>query len=248
MGGGDFINGIERYCLWLKDAAPNELRALPMVMARVEGVKQMRLQSKAESTRNYAAYPSLFRQIAQPGSDYLAVPEVSSENRSYIPIAFITKDVICSNTVQFVPDATLWHFGILTSATHMAWMRQVCGRLKSDYRYSNTLVYNNFPWPETPSSTQVTAVEKAAQAVLDARAKYPTSTLADLYDPTTMPPILAKAHADLDRSVDRCYRKEPFPNDRARVEHLFARYEELTRPLLPTEKKARTSSRPSLRK
>ena len=231
MGGGDFINGEERYCLWLKEATPDELQALPMVMKRIEGVKQMRLASRAETTRNYAAFPSLFRQDAQPSSDYLAVPEVSSERRSYIPIAFLTKDVICSNTVQVVPEATIWHFGILTSSMHMAWMRLVCGRLKSDYRYSNTLVYNNFPWPEVPSEAQVTWVEKAAQAVLDARAKFPTSTLADLYDPTTMPPVLAKAHADLDRAVDRCYRRDPFSNDRTRVEHLFALYERLSSPL-----------------
>ncbi len=257
MSGGDFINGIERFCLWLKDAAPNELRALPQVMARVEAVKQMRLTSKAESTRKYATYPTLFRQIAQPDSDYLAVPEVSSENRPIIPIAFVTKDVICSNTVQFVPEATVWHFGILTSTMHMAWMRLVAGRLESRYRYSNTLVYNNYPWPEEVSEAQKAAVEKAAQAVLDVREVYlnprlddvmkgdpaPQCTLADLYDPTTMPPALAKAHADLDRAVDRCYRKEPFPNDRARVEHLFALYEKLSVPLACPVKKRRPSKK-----
>jgi len=239
MSGGDFINGIDRFCLWLKDAAPNELRTLPMVMARVDAVKQMRLASKAESTRKYAAYPTLFRQIAQPDSDYLAVPEVSSERRPIIPIAFVSKDIICSNKIQFVPNASVWHFGILTSTMHMAWMRLVCGRLKSDYSYSNTLVYNNFPWPEEVSEAQQAAVQKAAQAVLEARALFPSSTLADLYDPTTMPPVLVKAHADLDRTVDRCYRKEPFANDRARVEHLFALYEKLSAPLVTYEKPKR---------
>lgn len=242
MSGGDFINGVERFCLWLKDVHPSELRSLPLVLARVEAVKQMRLASTAESTRDYAAYPTLFRQIAQPDSDYLAIPEVSSERRIYIPIAFVSKDVICSNKIQFVPNASVWHFGILTSAMHMAWMRQVCGRLESRYSYSNTLVYNNYPWPQDVSEAQKAAVEKAAQAVLDTRARFmygsvdtpvcaPLCTLADLYDPTTMPPALAKAHAELDRAVDRCYRKEPFPNDRVRVEHLFALYEELTAPL-----------------
>lgn len=239
MSGGDFINGVERFCLWLKDVSPGELRTLPLVLARVEAVKQMRLASKAESTRKYAAFPTLFRQIAQPDSDYLAIPEVSSERRSYIPIAFASKNIICSNKIQFVPEATVWHFGILTSMMHMAWMRQVCGRLESRYSYSNTLVYNNYPWPEAVTEAQKAAVEKAAQAVLDARAAFPTSTLADLYDPVTMPPSLVKAHAELDRCVDRCYRKEPFPNDRARVEHLFALYEKLTAPLVKYDKPKR---------
>ena len=233
MSGGDFINGDERYCLWLKDAEPNELRSLPLVLERVEAVRAMRLASKAESTRKYAAQPTLFRQIAQPSTDYLAVPEVSSERRSFIPIAFLSKEVICSNKIQFVPEATLWHFGILTSTMHMAWMRQVCGRLKSDYSYSNTLVYNNFPWPEA-APEQIAAVERAAQVVLDARAMFlppaGKSTLADLYDPVAMPPALSKAHAELDRAVEKCYRKEPFTSDRERVEYLFALYEKLTAP------------------
>ena len=243
MSGGDFINGIERFCLWLREATPAELRSMPMVLARIEAVKQMRLASTAESTRKFAAYPTLFRQISQPNSDYLAIPEVSSERRIYIPIAFVPKEIICSNKIQFVPNATVWHFGILTSTMHMAWMRQVCGRLESRYSYSNTLVYNNFPWPESPTESQTTAVEKAAQGVLDARAQFPGSTLADLYDPVTMPPALAKAHATLDRAVERCYRKEPFPHDRARVEHLFGLYESLTAPLAPATKKPRRASR-----
>lgn len=240
MSGGDFINAEERFCLWLKDAAPNDLRVLPMVLERVEAVRAMRLASKAESTQKYAAYPTLFRQISQPDSDYLAVPEVSSERRSFIPIAFLSKEVICSNKIQFVPDATLWHFGVLTSTMHMAWMRQVCGRLKSDYSYSNTLVYNNYPWPEaTPD--QIAAVERGAQAVLDARSLFlppaGKSTLADLYDPVAMPPVLAKAHAELDRAVEKCYRKEPFASDRERVEFLFALYEKLTAPLVAPKNK-----------
>lgn len=239
MSGGDFINDEERYCLWLKDAAPNELRQLPLVLERIEAVRLMRLASKAESTRKFAAYPALFRQIAQPDSDYLAVPEVSSERRSIIPIAFLSKEIICSNKIQFVPEATLWHFGILTSSMHMAWMRLVCGRMKSDYSYSNTLVYNNFPWPDEATPEQKKSVEKAAQAILDARAKHAASTLADLYDPKTMPADLVKGHADLDRAVERCYRKEPFPNDRSRVEHLFALYEKLTAPLVPALKKGK---------
>ena len=243
MGGYDFINGEQRYCLWLVGTDPHELRALPKVMERVERVREFRAVSKAESTRNYARLPMLFRQIAQPNSDYLAVPEVSSESRHYIPIAFISQSVICSNTLQFVPNATLFHCGILTSAMHMAWMRQVCGRLESRYRYSNSLVYNNYPWPEKVTDKQRTAVEAAAQAVLDARAQYPTSTLADLYDPLAMPAPLLKAHQQLDRAVDRCYRPEPFPSDRHRVEYLFALYEQLTAPLVAAAKPARKGRR-----
>jgi hypothetical protein len=231
MGGGDFIAGDTRYCLWLVGANPAKLRALPNVMARIEAVKKFRLESKAESTRKYAVQPTLFRQIAQPDSGYLAVPEVSSEKRSYIPIAFLTQDVICSNTIQFVPSATLWNFGVLTSTMHMAWVKQVCGRLKSDYRYSNSLVYNNFPWPQAATDKHKAAVEACAQAVLDARAPHLAagSTLADLYDPLTMPPELVKAHQALDRAVEKCYSSEKtFQSDRDRTEHLFKLYETLT--------------------
>ena len=241
MSGGDFINGIERHCLWLKDASPSDLRGLPMVAARVSAVRETRLASKAESTRKFAAYPTLFRQISQPNSDYLAVPEVSSERRAYIPIAFVTKDVICSNKIQFVPNATLWHFGTLTSTMHMSWMRVVCGRLESRYSYSNTIVYNNFPWP-APTETQKSTVEACAQGVLDAREKYPECTLADLYDPLTMPPELAKAHTGLDRAVEKCYRPEPFQSDRERVEFLFALYEKLAAPLAPVVKASKSSA------
>jgi hypothetical protein len=243
MSGGDFIDGVERYCLWLVNVDPAKLRALPEVMKRIEAVKASRLASKAATTRAYAKHPTLFRQIAQPDSDYLAIPEVSSERRAYIPIAFLSKEVICSNKIQFVPSATLYHFGVLTSAMHMAWMKQVCGRMKSDFSYSNSLVYNNYPWPERVTDKQRAAVEAAAQAVLDARAQYPTSTLADLYDPLTMPAPLLKAHQQLDRAVDRCYRPEPFPSDRHRVEYLFALYEQLTAPLVAAAKPARKGRR-----
>jgi hypothetical protein len=239
MSGGDFIDGVERYCLWLVNADPAKLRALPEVMKRIEAVKASRLASKALTTRAYAKHPTLFRQIAQPDSDYLAIPEVSSERRAYIPIAFLSKEVICSNKIQFVPGATVYHFGVLTSAMHMAWMKQVAGRLESRFSYSNSLVYNNYPWPEKVTDKQRAAVEAAAQVVLDARAQFPTSTLADLYDPLTMPAPLLKAHQQLDRAVDRCYRPEPFPSDRHRVEYLFALYEQLTAPLVTAAKPAR---------
>jgi hypothetical protein len=230
ISGGDFINGVMRYCLWLKGVDPTQLRNLPMVMARVEQVRQSRLASKASTTRDFARYPTLFRQISQPNTDYLALPEVSSERRPFIPIAFVSREIICSNKIQFVPEATHYHFGILSSTMHMAWMRAVCGRLKSDYSYSNTIVYNNFPWPE-PTDVQYTAIEAAVQVVLDARAAFPNATLADLYDPLTMPPELVKAHQTLDRAVDTAYGKTTFKTEAERVAYLFVRYQQLTAPL-----------------
>ena len=183
MSGGDFIDGVARYCLWLVGVPPNILRSLPLVMERVEAVKAFRLQSKAASTRAYAVHPTLFRQIAQPSSAYLAIPEVSSERRDYIPIAYLDSTVICSNKIQFIPNATIFEFGVLTSSMHMAWTKAVCGRMKSDISYSNSLVYNNFPWPTEATEKQRQAVERAAQGVLSARAAFPGQTLADLYDP-----------------------------------------------------------------
>lgn len=237
ISGGDFIDGIQRYCLWLKDAPPTILQ-LPPIKSRIEQVRKFRLESKAATTRDYASYPSLFRQIAQPETDYLAIPEVSSERRTYIPIAFVKNNVICSNTLQFISSAEIYHFGVLCSTMHNAWMRAVCGRLESRYRYSNSIVYNNFPWPDAPTDKQRTAVEAAAQAVLDARAQFPQSSLADLYDPLTMPPTLVKAHQKLDAVVDACYRKAAFANDAQRVEFLFERYQQLTS-LLPAEGKTK---------
>ncbi|HUZ94975.1 MAG TPA: DNA methyltransferase, partial [Edaphobacter sp.] len=245
-GADEFLNGIERWCLWLVGIPPEELNRLPEIKKRVQGVRTMRLASKAEATRKKAMTPTLFAQIAQPMTDYLLVPLVSSEKRLYIPIGFTSKSVIASNLCCVVPDATLYHFGVLSSAMHMAWMRQVCGRLESRYRYSKDIVYNNFPWPDMPRERQRVAVRDAAQAVLDARKKFPDATLADLYDPLAMPPALVKAHADLDRAVDLCYRPQPFQNDRQRVEHLFALYEKLTAPLIPPARKGRRRTREGL--
>ena len=239
LGAQEFLNGQQRWCLWLKDASPAEFRAMPEVMKHVEGVRKHRMESERETTRKLANTPALFGEIRQPASDYLMIPSVSSENRNYIPIGFMSETVIGSNLVLFVPDATPFHFGVLSSAMHMAWTRQVCGRLKSDYRYSNKLVYNNFPWPENPPAKQRAAVEEKAQAVLAARQQFPASTLADLYDPLAMPPALVKAHAELDRAVDLCYRREPFETERQRVEYLFSLYEKLTAPLLSAAKKSR---------
>ena len=241
VGSEEFINGIERWCLWLVDASPDELRRMKPVLERVEGVKHHREASRRATTRELANTPALFGEIRQPKTRYLLVPSVSSESRKYIPIGFNPPSVIASNLTLVVPKAKLLHFGMLSSTMHMAWVRYVGGRLKSDFRYSAKLVYNNFPWPRDLSDATVAVVEAVAQGVLDARDAFPDASLAELYDPLSMPANLAKAHAKLDRAVDRCYRSQPFPNERNRVEYLFSLYQQLTAPLLPTKKGRRRS-------
>ena len=205
VGSKDFINHDEvRYCLWLKGISPAVYRKNAEVMRRLEAVRQMRLASSAAPTRALAEKPYLFFSTPQTDSSYLCIPEVSSERRRYIPIGFMDKDIIASNKLLIVPDATLYHFGVLTSNVHMAWTRTVCGRLKSDYQYSGATVYNNFPWP-TPTDEQRAKIEQTAQAILDARALYPDSSLADLYDEVTMPPELRRAHQANDKAVMQAY-------------------------------------------
>lgn len=206
LGAEEFINNKKRYCLWLVNASPNELRSCKEVMRRIEAVRTFRANSKAAATRKFAETPTLFCQVAQPDTDYIIIPGVSSERRRYVPIGFMDKETIASNLVQIIPSATLYHFGILTSNVHMAWMRAVCGRLKSDYRYSKDIVYNNFPWP-TPTDEQKAKIEQTAQAILDARALYPDSSLADLYDEVTMPKELRRAHQQNDRTIWEAYGK-----------------------------------------
>ena len=204
VGAVEYINNLPRYCLWLVDVSPTALRKLPLVMERIEKVRQMRLASPKAATQKSAETPTLFQEIRQPHTDFIIIPSVSSEKRRYIPIGFLDKDVIVNNAVHIIPNATLYHFGMLTSIVHMAWMRQVCGRLEIDYRYSKDIVYNNFPWPEV-TDTQKVNIETLARAVLDAREKFPDSSLADLYDPLTMPPELLKAHRSLDTAVMKQY-------------------------------------------
>ena len=289
-GSEEFINGNMRWCLWLEGAEPNLLRGLPRIMERVEKVRAFRLKSTAAPTRNAAQTPALFFYRSQPAQKYILIPEVSSARRTYIPIGIVSPEVVSANTNFLIPSADIYLFGVLTSAMHMAWLRQVGGRLKSDYRYSGSMVYNTFPWPQfknagypeigagkpfcvrethiaflmgwtddsepeevpgrkaaTPAGDTTAAnpkkarVEAAAQAVLDARAKHAHATLADLYDPLTMPANLVKAHADLDRAVDQCYRKQPFTTDQQRIEFLFALYEQYTAPLLTAAKSKRQS-------
>ena len=203
-GSQEFINRCPRYCLWLGDCPPNELRKMPECMKRVEAVRQLRFASKSAGTVKLADTPTRFHVENMPEGTYIVVPEVSSERRRYVPMGFMTPDILCSNLVKIIPNATLYHLGVLTSNVHMAWMRAVCGRLKSDYRYSKDVVYNNFPWP-TPTDAQKDKIEQTAQAILDARALYPDASLADLYDETTMPPELRKAHQQNDKAVMMAY-------------------------------------------
>ncbi|MEI7733650.1 MAG: type IIL restriction-modification enzyme MmeI, partial [Verrucomicrobiota bacterium] len=246
IGSEEFINSGERWCLWLVEAPPKLIRENAELWARIEGVQAFRRASKKEKTRGSAKNPMLFGEIRPVTTPFLAIPEVSSERRQYIPVGFLSPAVIPSNKIQVVPDATMFHFGVISSTMHMAWMRQVTGRLESRYSYSAKIVYNNFPWPLSPSTAQREAIETAAQAVLNARAKYSTSTLAELYDPVAMPAALAKAHTALDRAVDRCYRKEPFESDRQRVEYLFQLYEQITAPLAPIAKPKRSARRKAI--
>ena len=226
-GSQEFINRKPRYCLWLGDCSPNELREMPLSMERVENVRTFRLRSKSEGTRKLADRPTRFHVENMPERFYIVVPEVSSERRRYVPIGYMDNSVLCSNLVKIIPDATLYHFGILTSNVHMAWMRTVCGRLKSDYRYSKDIVYNNFPWPN-PTDAQKQTIEQTAQAILDARAKYPDASLADLYDETTMPPELRKAHQANDRAVMAAYGFDTKISEAECVAKLMERYRQLS--------------------
>lgn len=203
-GSKEFINRKSRYCLWLGDCSPAELKTMPLCLERVKSVKEYRLNSTSAGTVKLADKPTHFHVENMPDSTYILVPKVSSERRRYVPIGFMTPDVLCSDLVFIIPKASLYHFGILTSNIHMAWMRAVCGRLEMRYRYSKDVVYNNFPWP-TPPRNLFDKIEQTAQAILDARALYPDCSLADLYDELTMPPELRKAHQDNDRAVMDAY-------------------------------------------
>ena len=224
VGSEDLISGRIRWCLWLHKVAPNKYSHIHPIMERLKKVAEKRSFSPTASVRKDASSPGAFTQIRQPQSSYIAVPEVSSERRHYIPIAFLSRDIIASNKLYIVPEASLYFFGILTSEMHMAWMKVVCGRLKSDYSYSPA-VYNNFPWPDATESQQEKITE-LAQAVLDARALYPDSSLADLYDPLSMPPELVAAHRKLDAAVEKAYGRK-FTDDAERVAFLFEKYNEL---------------------
>lgn len=229
-GATEYINNKERYCLWLVGASPAEIRKSKFITERVEGVRKFRLNSTKAATQESANTPTLFQEIRHPESEYIIIPRHSSENRRYIPFGFVSPEIIVNDAVQIIPGASLYHFGILTSNVHMAWVRAVCGRIKSDYRYSKDIVYNNFPWP-TPTEQQKQKIEQTAQAVLDARSLYSDCSLADLYDELTMPPELRKAHHQNDIAVMQAYGftkgSEAYKSEAACVAELMKRYEQL---------------------
>lgn len=228
IGAEEFIKNKKRWCLWLKNVSPTDMRKSKILSEKVEAVRQFRLSSSAKTTNAYAKVPHLFAQITQPdGVDYLIVPSVSSERRQYVPIGFLSSETVSSNAVQIIPNATLFHFGILTSSVHMSWMRAVAGRLKSDYRYSKEIVYNTFPWCDS-SEKQKAKIDQTAQSILDARAKYPECSLADLYDETFMPIELRKAHQANDKAVMEAYGFAKDMTESEIVAELFKMYEKLT--------------------
>lgn len=231
-GSKEFIHSLERWCLWLKDINPKELQRLPLTLQRIQAVALMRKNSRKSATRNWADFPSLFVEERQPDQEYVIIPRVSSERRKYIPMGYLSPNTIISDSAIALPNATLYEFGTLISIMHMTWTRYTCGKLESRFRYSNTIVYNNFPWPKEPTEKNKREVEKMAQSVLDVRKEFDESNLADLYDPLTMPPNLVKAHKKLDKAVDLCYRSQAFNSEAVRIEYLFDLYNEYTMPLL----------------
>lgn len=243
MGAREFINNIPRYCLWLVDVPPSELRSMPLVMKRIEAVKEMRLASVKKNTReNLSQTPTLFEFISHNNQPYLLVPRVSSERREYMPIGYMGADIICGDRNFMIPHASLYEFAIMTSNMHMAWMRITSSRLETRYQYSNTLTYNTFPWPN-PTKEQKAKIIAYAQAVLDARAEYPSESYADLYDATLMPANLRKAHKNLDKAVEDAYRKAPFADDNARIQFLFNEYAKLTADMLTQKPKRRKKTK-----
>jgi len=236
IGGAELMRGTVRYCLWLKDCPPKELKTMPLVVECLRNVTQARLKSATKSVREFSKFPTLFTQDRQPKSDYLAMPRVSSERREYIPIAYLNNEIIAHEKLLIIPEADIYIFGILMSKMHNVWTVYVSGKLESRISYSPA-VYNNFPWPTEPSNKNKHKVEEKAHKVLDVRAEFEGSSLADLYDPLTMPPKLVKAHQELDRAVDLCYRPQVFTNENTRIEYLFDLYNQYTAPLLNEKKK-----------
>lgn len=243
LSGEEFINGKNRWVLYLKDADPKELKQLPLVLQRINSVKKYRASSPKKQTQELALIPTVFAEPRQPESDFLLVPRTSSENRRYIPFGFFSKNFIVNDSCVALPNASKYHFGIMSSLMHMAWVKYVCGRLKSDYRYSNSLVYNNFPWPEDPTKKQSDAVEDSANHVLAVRGKFKNSSLADLYDAATMPPELTEAHKALDKAVDLSYRSQPFASEAKRIEFLFDLFEKYTAGLFVPQKTPKTKNK-----
>lgn len=221
----EFLNNEKRWCLWLENISPSLIKSIPEVLDRVKSVKEFRLSSVAPSTQKHAATPTLFRDRKTPDT-YILIPSTTSENRKYIPMGFFTKESIANNSCHIIPNGTIFNFGVLMSEMHMTWVKYTCGRLKSDFRYSKDIVYNNYPWPQKVSEKNKKQVEEKAQKVLDIREDFSDNSLADLYDPLAMPPKLTKAHKELDNAVDKCYRSQVFNNESSRIEFLFELYKQ----------------------
>jgi hypothetical protein len=237
-GAKEFINSIPRWCLWLVDVSPSILKGSQQLRNRIESIRALRSASKRPATKKLAQTPALFGEIRQSETEYLLIPRHSSEARTYVPIGYLSQDVICGDSNLQISNASLFEFGVITSLMHNAWMRTVCGRIKSDYRYSVNIVYNNFPWPLESSDEKIQTVEEKARAVLDARAEFSDASFAELYDPLSMPSVLLKAHQALDKAVDAAYGKRSFKSEAERVAFLFELYQKYTS-LLPPEKKAK---------
>jgi len=240
ISGQEFLNGEKKWCLWLENFNPTEISKSKELVNRINKVKELRSNSTREATKKLALFPYLFGEIRQPKTDYIFIPLTSSENRKIIPMGFFDENSIANNTGSVIENSNLFHFGILQSSMHMSWVNTVCGRLESRYRYSNEIVYNNYPWPENPTEKQIKSIEEKAQNVLDVRASFPNSSLADLYNPLTMPPALVKAHNELDKAVDAAYSKQNFSTEAKRMEFLFELYEKYTADLFAKEQPKKT--------
>lgn len=236
IGAQEFLNGQKKYCFWFENVNPKDWNLMPLALQKVKAVEKLRANSSREATRKLALYPALFGEIRQPKTKYILIPRHSSENRKYIPFDYLSHDNIVGDTCLSVDHVSLYHLGILQSLMHLVWIKTTCGRIKSDYRYSNEIVYNNYPWPENPSEKQIKTIEEKAQNILDVRASFPSSSLADLYSPLTMPPTLVKAHNELDKAVDAAYSKQVFTSEAKRMEFLFELYEKYTAGLFVKEK------------
>lgn len=233
--GEELIHNVPRYCLWLINVSPAEINTYPFIKERVNAVKKVRESSTRASTNELSKFPTRFGEVRQPSGDYIALPRVSSENRDIIPITILDKSIIAGDKVYTISSNAKYLIGVLMSKMHMSWMKTTCGRMKSDFSYSNLIVYNNYPWPKNPTDKHMEKIERCAQAVLDARKQFPESSLSDLYHPLTMPPVLVKAHNDLDKAVDEAYRSQPFTSESERMSFLFDLYEKYTAGLFASE-------------
>ena len=240
LGGDEFLNNKIRWCLYLGKANPNDLKKMPHVMNRINLVKEFRLKSKSEQTRKLADFPTKFHVENVPLNDYIVMPEIALNKRKYFTVGYEAKTTLSSNLVKIMPQGNLYHLGLLSSNMFISWFRYVGGQLGNQLRFSKDIVYNNYPWPENPNEKQIKAIETAAQKVLDARLQFPNSSLADLYDPLTMPPTLVKAHNELDKAVDAAYSKQAFTSEAKRMEFLFELYEKYTADLFTKEKPKKT--------